>query len=83
MSDTISPIGVKIVQQAQGTYAVKGRVLLLVQRGILTAVNLLCMMILMTTHAFWQVPVQVFPVAMQHVVDQQYCPYQHYDTTAQ
>jgi hypothetical protein len=27
-------------------------------------------------HAFWQVPMQVFPVAMQQVVDQQHNTYQ-------
>ena len=34
-------------------------------------------------HALWQVPVQVFPVAMQQVVDQQHNAHQNYDTTAQ
>ena len=41
------------------------------------------MMISHGPHALWQVPMQVFPVAMQQVVDQQHNTYQYYDTTAQ
>jgi hypothetical protein len=41
------------------------------------------MVISHATHAFWQVPVQVFPVAMQQIVDQQHNTYKNYDTTAQ
>ena len=84
--DAISLIGEKSFRTGSASdFNRQGAVLLPVQRGVLIAVKIVFwfMVISHGPHALWQVPMQVFPVAMQQVVDQQHNTYQDYDTTAQ